>query len=50
VTSFGFLRGALDLSVFRAAVVLLLYTVTLWGIIISYLLAVEGLQLHRLGL
>jgi hypothetical protein len=50
VTSFGFLRGALDLSVFRAAIVLLLYTVTFWGIIISYLLAVQGLQLHRLGL
>ena len=50
VTSFAFLRGALDLSVLRAAVVLFVYTVTLWGIIISYVLAVDGLQLHRLGL
>jgi hypothetical protein len=50
ITSFGFLRGALNLSVFRAVVVLLLYTLTLWGIIISYLLAVEGVQLHRIGL
>jgi hypothetical protein len=50
VTSFGFLRGALDLSMFRASVALVLYTVMLWGIIISYLLAVEGLQLHRLRL
>jgi hypothetical protein len=50
VTSFAFLRAALDLTVFRAAVVLLLYTATLWGIIISYLIAVQGIQLHRIGL
>jgi hypothetical protein len=50
VTTFGFLRGALDLSVFRASVVLALYTLTLWGIIISYFLTVQGIQLHRIGL
>jgi hypothetical protein len=50
ITSFGFLRGALDLSMFRASVALVLYTLMLWGIIISYLLLVEGLQLHRIGL
>jgi hypothetical protein len=50
VTSFGFFRGALDLSIFRAAVVLVVYSVMLWATVISYLLAVEGLQLHRLGL
>lgn len=48
LTTFGFLRGALNLSTVRAAVALLVYNLFLWGIIISYLFAIETLQLHRL--
>jgi hypothetical protein len=50
VTSFGFFRGALGLSMFRAGVVVAFYTLVFWGIIISYVLTVDALQLHRLGL
>ena len=50
MTSFGFLRGALNLSTLRASAALLIYTVMFWGIILSYLFAVESLQLHRLRL
>jgi hypothetical protein len=48
VTTFGFLRGALNLPAGRAAAALLVYVLFLWGIIISYLFAIETLQLHRL--
>ena len=50
VTSFAFLRGALNLTSLRAVVALLLYNVMLWGTILSYLFAVESFQLHRIGL
>jgi hypothetical protein len=50
VTTFGFLRGALDLTVRQSIVALLFYTVMLWGIVFAYLFAVESLQVHRLGL
>jgi hypothetical protein len=49
VISVAFLRGALNLTALRAALALLLYTVIFWGGILSYLFAVETLQLHRLG-
>ena len=49
VTTFGFLRGALNLTIIRAATVLLVYVTLLIGIISSYFFAVESLQLHRLG-
>ena len=48
LTTFGFLRGALRLSTVRAAVALLVYNLFVWGVIISYLFAIETLQLHRL--
>jgi hypothetical protein len=48
VTSFAFFRAALNLTTLRATALLTLYTVMLWGIIVSYLFAVESLQLHRL--
>ena len=48
VTTFGFLRGALNLTVARAATTLLIYVLLLWGIIVSYLFVIESLQLHRL--
>lgn len=48
LTTLGFLRGALRLSAGRAGAALLLYNLLLWGIIISYLFAIESLQLHRL--
>ena len=49
VTTFGFLRGALNLTITKAATLLLLYATLLLGIISSYFFAVESLQLHRLG-
>jgi len=49
VTTFGFLRGALNLTFARAATALLVYVFLLIGIISSYFFAVESLQLHRLG-
>ena len=49
VTTFGFLRGALNLTIARAATVLLVYGMLLLVIISSYFFAVESLQLHRLG-
>jgi hypothetical protein len=48
VTSFAFFKAALNLTAFRAIALLVLYTVMLWGVIVSYLFAVESLQLHRL--
>lgn len=48
VTSFGFLKGALNFSTIRASAALLVYTIMLWGVILSYLFAVESFQLHRL--
>lgn len=50
VTTFGFLKGALNLKTSKAAALLLVYTAMLWGTILSYLFAVETLQLHRLPL
>lgn len=50
VTSFAFLKRALNLPTKQAVTSLLIYTVMLWGTIVSYLFAVETLQLHRLGL
>lgn len=50
VTSFAFFKAALNLTTSRATALLTLYTVMFWGIIISYLFAVETLQLHRLRL
>lgn len=50
VTSFAFLNAALKLNVVRAAVALLLYDILLWGIVLSYLFAIESLQLHRIRL
>lgn len=50
VTSFGFLKGALNLSTMRASAALLIYTIMFWGFILSYLFSVESLQLHRLRL
>lgn len=48
VTTLGFLKGALNLSPLGASKALLLYTMIFWGLILSYLFAVETLQLHRL--
>jgi hypothetical protein len=48
VTSFAFFKAALNLTTPRATALLTLYTVMLWGVIVSYLFAVESLQLHRL--
>lgn len=48
VTTLGFLKGALNLSPLGAGKALLLYTMIFWGFILSYLFAVETLQLHRL--
>ncbi len=48
IISFAFLRGALNLTALKAALALLLYTALFWGIILSYLFAMESLQLHRL--
>lgn len=49
VTTFGFLKGALNLSPLRAGKALLVYTMIFWGLILSYLFSVETLQLHRLA-
>jgi hypothetical protein len=46
--SFAFFRGALSLTAIKASVALMLYTIVFWGIILSYLFALEILQLHRL--
>ena len=48
VTSFAFFKAALNLTTSKATALLTLYTVMLWGVIVSYLFAVESLQLHRL--
>lgn len=48
VTSFAFLRGALELSKLRASALLLLYTLLLWGIVISLLVVTETIPLHRI--
>lgn len=48
VTTFGFFRGALDLSRTRATLATLTYSIALWGTLISYLFAVEMLQRGRL--
>ena len=50
ILSFAFLRGALGLTALKAGAALMLYTILFWGIILSYLFAVETLQLHRLKL
>lgn len=49
VTTFGFLKGALNLSRLGAGKALLLYTMIFWGLILSYLFSVQTLQLHRLA-
>jgi hypothetical protein len=48
LTSFAFLKSALNLTTTRAVASLLIYTFMVWGVIVSYLFAVETLQLHRL--
>ena len=48
IINFAFLRGGLRLTAAKAVTALLLYTMMFWGIILSYLFAVESLQLHRL--
>lgn len=48
VTSFAFLRGALEVSKLRAMALLVLYTVLLWGIVISLLVVTETIPLHRI--
>lgn len=48
VTSFAFLRGVLGLSKLRASALLVVYTLLLWGIIISFLVVTESIPLHRL--
>lgn len=48
VTSFAFLRGALEVSKLRAVALLVLYTVLLWGIVISLLVVTETIPLHRI--
>lgn len=47
-TTLGFLKGALSLSTGRALFLLVAYNVVFWGIMVSYLFAIETLQLHRL--
>ena len=46
--NFAFLKGGLRLTGPKAVAALLLYMMMFWGIILSYLFAVESLQLHRL--
>ncbi len=48
VTSFAFLRAALELSKLRASALLVLYTVLLWGIVVSLLVVTESIPLHRI--
>jgi len=48
VTSFAFLRGALELSKLRAGALLAVYTILLWGIVISSLVVTESIPLHRI--
>jgi hypothetical protein len=48
VTTFAFLRGALELSKLRASALLLLYTLLFWGIFISSLVVTESIPLHRI--
>ena len=48
VTSFAFLRGALEISTLRAIALLVLYTFLLWGIVISLLVVTETIPLHRI--
>lgn len=49
ITTFGFLKGALNLPPVRAGKALLVYTMIFWGLILSYLFSVETIQLHRLA-
>jgi hypothetical protein len=48
VTSFAFLRGALEVSILRASALLFLYTVLLWATIVSFLVVTETVPLHRI--
>lgn len=48
VTSFAFLRGALEVSKLRAIALLVLYTLLLWGIVISLFVVTETIPLHRI--
>lgn len=48
LTSFAFLREALEISRLRATGLLVLYTVLLWGIFISSLVVTETIPLHRI--
>jgi hypothetical protein len=48
VTTFAFLRGALELSKLCASVLLVLSTFLLWGIVISFLVVTESIPLHRI--
>lgn len=48
VISFAFLNNALSFTTLKAGGALMLYTVMFWGIILTYLFAMEILQLHRL--
>ena len=49
VTSFAFLRGALEVSTLRASALLLLYTLLLWGIVVSLLVVTETIPLNRIA-
>jgi hypothetical protein len=49
ITSFAFLRGALEVSNLRASALLLLYTLLLWSILISLLVVTEAIPLHRIA-
>lgn len=48
VTSFAFLREALEVSKLRAIALLVLYTLLLWGLVISFLVVTETIPLHRI--
>ena len=48
VTSFAFLRGALEVSKLRAIALLVLYTLLLWGLVIASLVVTEAIPLHRI--
>jgi hypothetical protein len=48
LTSFAFLRGALELSKLGASALLVLYTTIVWGIVISWLVLTETIPLHRI--
>jgi hypothetical protein len=48
VTNFAFLREALEVSKLRAIALLVLYTLLLWGLVISFLVVTETIPLHRI--